>query len=229
MSLKNMMTKMAIAFVAAKGVQTFRDQGGMEGVRAKLAQQKKPGGALHGSGSGGLSSMLGALGLSSGTATGSAQPGLAGLFGGLAGTTGGAVAASRMTGLLERTRADGPRTDDEAVGALMVRAMVQAAKADGEIDARERAALLDVVGDEDPEDRAFLEQEMAKPVDLDGLVKDTPKGLEVETYTASVMAIEPDNRAEAEYLDRLARGLSLDKKTVNEIHEANGKPILYSM
>ncbi|KKK69886.1 hypothetical protein LCGC14_2929570, partial [marine sediment metagenome] len=154
---------------------------------------------------------------------------LGGMLTVLAGATAGAGGARKMQGLLDRTRSSDEQTDDEAVGALMIRAMVQAAKADGEIDAKEHAALIDVIGDSDPEDRAYLDRMLAAPMDLDGLVRDVPAGMELETYTASVNAIDPDNRAEAEYLHSLAEKLSLDKATVNQIHEATGKPPLYTL
>lgn len=111
----------------------------------------------------------------------------------------------------------------------MIRAMIQAARADGEIDEQERATLMEVIGDSDSHEIAFVQKQMADPVNPESLARDTPKGHEVEVYTASVVAIEPDNRAEAEHLDRLAKALKLDQLTVNEIHQAQGKPPLYTI
>jgi uncharacterized membrane protein YebE (DUF533 family) len=239
MSLKNMMMKMALAFVAAKGVQAYRSGGGMDGMKRQLDQQRRTGSGLGGllgglsgggaGGSGGLAGLMGSLGMG-GTATGGARhgnTGFGGLLGGLAGAAGGAGAQGRMQGLLDTTRAD-PHVDDEAAAALMIRAMVQAAKADGEIDTAERRIILDALAPEDAQDAAFIEAAITRPVDVEALAADVPEGLEIEVYTASVMAIEPDNRAEAEYLDKLAKRLRLAEATVNEIHAANGKPALYS-
>ncbi|MEC8582590.1 MAG: DUF533 domain-containing protein, partial [Pseudomonadota bacterium] len=54
----------------------------------------------------------------------------------------------------------------EADAALMLRAMIQAAKADGHIDEQEKAAILDVVGDDaTEEDIAFLKAELSAPLD----------------------------------------------------------------
>lgn len=247
MSLKNMAVKMALAFAAAKGVQAFSKSGGMEGVKRKLKEQQRAGGGSGGglggllggsAGSGGIGSLLGQLGLGGETggtqrgapAQGGASGGLGGLLGGLAGATGGAAGASRMGGLLDRTRAtpeDSP--EEEEVSGLMIRAMIFAARADGEIDEQERATLMEIVGDSDPEETAFIQAQMTAPVDAAALARDTPEGHEVEVYTASVLAIEPDNRAEAEYLNALAEHLKLDKPTVNDIHLAHGKEPLYSL
>ncbi|WP_226780835.1 DUF533 domain-containing protein [Oceaniglobus trochenteri] len=239
MSLKSMMTKLAIAFVAAKGAQAFTRAGGMEGVKRKLAEQKGSGqglggllGGSSGSGSGGgLGGMLGQLGLggSGGAAGGMAAGGIGGILGGLAGgsapgETGGD--STRMQGLLDSTAK--PDVPEEAEAGLVIRAMVMAAKADGEIDETERRALWEVLGDSEAADQAFVEAAMNAPVDVEALARDVPAGLELEIYTASVMAIEPDNRAEAQYLHALAERLGLERDTVNEVHTAQGKAPLYS-
>ncbi len=245
MSLKNMAMKMALAFVAAKGVQAYRSGGGMEGVKRKLNEQQRgsgsggglggllgglTGGTTGGSG-GGLGGLMQSLGMSPDAASGGGRhgnTGMGGLLGGLAGAAGGAGSQERMKGLLDTTRPD-PGVDDERAAGLMIRAMVQAAKADGEVDAQERQTLVDALDPEDPADRDYIQTEMSRPVDAEALARDTPEGLGIEVYTAAVMAIEPDNRAEAEFLDKLARGLRLDQPTVNEIHSANGKPALYTL
>uniref|UniRef100_UPI000C7EA6A7 tellurite resistance TerB family protein n=1 Tax=Oceaniglobus roseus TaxID=1737570 RepID=UPI000C7EA6A7 len=144
---------------------------------------------------------------------------------GLAGATGGAAGARKMQGLLDTTKP----VASEAEAGLVIRAMVMAAKADGEIDANEREALFEVLDETDPSDRAFLEQAMAAPVDVEALARDVPGGMEVEIYAAALMAIDPDNRAEAEFLDRLAQRLNVSRAHVNDIHEAQGKPPLYTL
>ncbi len=239
--MKNMAVKMALAFAAAKGVQAFQSSGGMEGLKRRLAEQKGRGTGTSGaSGSGtggGIGELLGALGLG-GTSQGTATEGggrhggnsLAGLLGGLAGAASGAGGAGKMTGLLDRTRETPENTaEEEQVSGLMIRAMVQAARADGEIDSRERATLMEIIGDSDPEETAFLQAQMTAPVDAEALARDTPEGHEIEIYTSAVLAIEPDNRAEAEFLDTLAQGLHLSQRQVNDIHEAHNKPPLYTL
>ncbi|SFH32664.1 Uncharacterized membrane protein YebE, DUF533 family [Palleronia marisminoris] len=223
MKLKNVAMQMALAMAAAKGVQAFEKAGGIEGVRRKLSGSK--GGTTRSGGFGGLLSQLGIADTGSGGRTD-----IAGLLNGLAGTASGASGAQKMRGLLDTTRETPEDTpEEEQVSGLMLRAMIQAARADGEIDAAERKSLMEVVGDADPEETAFIERQMAEPVDPEALARDTPEGHEIEVYTASVIAIQPDNRAEAEYLDRLARAMDLEQRVVNQIHEAQGKPPLYTL
>ncbi|WP_099865490.1 tellurite resistance TerB family protein [Pararhizobium haloflavum] len=111
------------------------------------------------------------------------------------------------------------RTSDDFALA-MVRAMIAAAKADGHIDANERAAIVGKLSEDglDAEEMAFLQKELEAPVDLDSIVSaartDEQK---VEIYTASRMAIEPDNRAEKGYLDLLAGRLGLPDALVDHI------------
>lgn len=230
MSLKNMAVKMALALAAAKGAEAFSKSGGMEGIKRKLAQNNSGGGGSLGSGSGGLGGLIAQLGMGSGATAGGNSNSLGGLLGGLAGASGGAPAATKMKGLLDTTAETPENTqEEEEVSGLMMRAMIQAARADGEIDAGERRVLTEIVGDATPEERAFFDTQMSAPIDPESLARDTPKGHEIEVYTAAVLAIEPDNRAEAQFLDKLARGLGLPQAQVNEIHSAHDKPPLYTL
>ncbi len=225
MKMNKIAKQMAFAFAAAKGVHMFQQAGGIQGIRKKLSS-----GSSSGSGGqrGGIAGLLSELGVNDRGRSG--QSNIAGILSGIAGASGGAAASQKMRGLLDTTRetpADTP--EEEQVSGLMVRAMIQAARADGEIDAEERATLMEVIGEADAEETAFIEAQMTAPVDPEALARDVPQGHEIEVYTASVVAIEPDNRAEAEHLDRLARALKLDRRVVNEIHEAQGKPPLYTL
>ena len=239
MSLKRMMTKMAVAMIAAKGAQAFQQAGGLQGIRDKLNQQGRGSdvggmqgrlGGTRASSAGGLGNLLDSLGI--GGATGGHEQGMRGqisdsagvgeILGGLAGMSGD---RERATGLLARTRADA--VDDEREAGLAIRAMIQAARADGGIDAEERQALMEILDDADPSDQRFIDQAMEEDVDAAALARDVPKGAELEVYSAALMAITPDNRAEAEFLDALAKGLGLGEARVNEVHDAMGKERLY--
>ena len=77
----------------------------------------------------------------------------------------------------------------------------------GEIDAAEQAKLLERLGDVSAAERAFVERELAAPVDVAGLVRAIPDGLEAQAYAMSLMAIDLDNQTEAQYLHQLAEGL----------------------
>lgn len=102
----------------------------------------------------------------------------------------------------------------------LVQAMIAAAKADGHIDDAERARIMEKVkiSGLDDEAEAFLEKELADPVDLDTLVAAAQtEEQKVELYTASRLAIDPDNRAERGYLDMLAGRLGLPDALVDHI------------
>ena len=121
-----------------------------------------------------------------------------------------------------------PSRDQDAAAALMLKAMIQAAKSDGRIDAAEERKLLGNLGDVSPAERRFVETELRGPIDVQGLARQVPRGLEQQFYTMSVMAIDLDNRNEAEYLNRFASALGLDRGQVNRIHARLGVPALYS-
>jgi uncharacterized membrane protein YebE (DUF533 family) len=102
----------------------------------------------------------------------------------------------------------------------LVRAMIAAARADGHIDDQEREAILGKVklAGLGADAQAFLESELANPVDIDKIVgAATTESQKVELYTASRIAIEPDTRAERGYLDLLAGRLGLADALVDHI------------
>ena len=112
--------------------------------------------------------------------------------------------------------------DQEAAAGLMLRAMIQAAKADGRIDAEERRKLMERLGDLDGDERAFVQAELDAPVDPEGLARQTPRGLETAVYAMSAMAIDVDTQAEAEHLNRLRDALGLDRSEAARIHQGLG-------
>ena len=96
---------------------------------------------------------------------------------------------------------------------VLLRAMIAAAKADGHIDAEEQKnifAKLDEL-DLDTESKAFVIDELRRPLDIDAVVAGaTSPERAVEIYAASVLAIDPDDPAEQAYLAMLASRLKLD-------------------
>jgi uncharacterized membrane protein YebE (DUF533 family) len=109
----------------------------------------------------------------------------------------------------------------EAQVLTLIAAMANAAKVDGHVDDDERArslARLAEIGVGDQE-RAFLEDELVKPLDLDGLVARVQGPVEAaEVYAASVAAIVADTLAEQGYLALLASRLGLPPALVQDIH-----------
>lgn len=118
-----------------------------------------------------------------------------------------------------------PRTSDvvgtNALSMLLARAMISAAKADGQIDTRESQAILSQINGLDlpAEDKAFLFEEYARPLDIAVLAGDvdTPEHA-AEVYAASVLMVAPPSAPEQIYLDTLARALGLETGLVQQIH-----------
>lgn len=115
-------------------------------------------------------------------------------------------------------------SDDAAV--ILIRAMTNAAKADGEVDQEEVDNIIRRAGDLDADDEAFLRAELAAPLDVDAFIESVPEGMEAEVYTASILPIDIDTAAEKEYLQTLADGLGLKSDQVEEIHTALELPTL---
>lgn len=201
-----------------------------------------------GGGSGGLGGILEKLGGSGG------KGGFGGLLGGLAGALGASKGGGGgMLDGADETLRRAPETnnhsfgevlnsqfdetpepviepsrDQEVAAGLMLAAMIQAAKSDGQFDDGERQRLLEKLGDADADEAEFVKKQMAAPVDVDGLVRQTPKGLEAQVYAVSLLAIDLDTQAEAQYLDKLAKGYGMTPEQVNEIHAEMGVPVLYT-
>jgi len=99
-----------------------------------------------------------------------------------------------------------------ALGVKVIQAMIAAAKADGHIDSGEQKRIfgkLDEAG-LGVEEKAFLMDELQKPLDIDAIVslaENTEQAVEI--YAASCLAIDPDDTAEQAYLAMLAARLKL--------------------
>jgi uncharacterized membrane protein YebE (DUF533 family) len=184
---------------------------------------------------GGLGALAGAvLGGGGGAVKGALGGGILALLGGLAmsalrNQTGAASGPDQLAkeaplGLRE-PQDPAEDVELERTAQLVLRAMINAAKADGQIDAGEMQRIVGRLeeGGADDEARAFVLDEMQKPEDLDGLIRDVRnREVAVEVYAASLLAIELDTPAERDYLRRLAGGLGLDSTIVRRVHEALG-------
>ncbi len=155
-----------------------------------------------------LGSMLGGRGMGAGR-------GMAGGLGGLLGGLGG--------GGDDSAQAPPQMADDEAM--ILLRAMTNAAKADGEVDQDEVNAIIERAGDLDADEQQLLRSELAAPLDLDAFIESVPSGMEADVYTASLLPIEVDTAAEMQYLQDLADGLGMRSDDVAKIHEALGVSI----
>ncbi|HBI15819.1 MAG TPA: DUF533 domain-containing protein [Desulfobulbaceae bacterium] len=211
--------------------------------------------AQGGGGGGGLGGLLGDVLNQAGQATGGRQNlalgGLGALVGSLLGgggkSVGGALGGGVMAllgamafkalqgsgqssgrlplGLREpETETDQQELDQQTE--FVFKAMINAAKADGQIDKQEVqriAGKLQEVG-ADAEDQRYVLTEMQKPPETEKLisaVRGRPE-LAAQIYAASLMAIEVDTPAEKAYLARLASGVGLTPEVTRRIEQMVG-------
>jgi uncharacterized membrane protein YebE (DUF533 family) len=109
---------------------------------------------------------------------------------------------------------------------VIARAMINAAKADGHVTAVEQKRILSEIErlDLDDEARAFIKAELARPMDIEAVVRDAASPeIAAEIYAASILAVDPEREAEKAYLSLLAARLNLDKSLAAHIR-ANAAP-----
>ena len=109
-----------------------------------------------------------------------------------------------------------------------IRAMINAAKSDGQFDQQEQQAILGRLGDISQDEINFIRHELAQPLDVNAFVRSVPRGLEQQVYAMSLLAINLDQNKEAQYLHQLAQGLGISPQVSNQIHQQMGAPVLYS-
>jgi uncharacterized membrane protein YebE (DUF533 family) len=126
-----------------------------------------------------------------------------------------------------------PQTDEEKAeleqhSELILKAMINAAKADGQIDQSEMSRILGKIQETgaDKSGLDFLRGEMARTMDTAGLAA-AAKGrphLAAELYAASLLAIEVDTPAEKDYLSQLASALDLSSEVTEQLHRTVSLP-----
>jgi uncharacterized membrane protein YebE (DUF533 family) len=116
-----------------------------------------------------------------------------------------------------------PATLDDAHAMLLIRAMIAAANADGEISPDERQRItgkLDQAG-AGPDERAVLERELQNPRSADQIIREVhDQETAEEVYLASRIAMNPDTPAEKSYLDFLAARLAIPADRLDELNAA---------
>jgi uncharacterized membrane protein YebE (DUF533 family) len=128
-------------------------------------------------------------------------------------------------GLLE-PQSEADQRELEHHSELVLKAMINAAKADGQIDEDEIQRIvgkLQEVGS-DAEDQRYVLTQMQKPAETEKLIsaaKGRPE-LAAQIYAASLMAIEVDTPAERAYLGKLAAGLELTPEVTGRIEQMVG-------
>ena len=233
MSMASMLGKMVVAGLVAKGVGKMMggsSSGGGGGLGGALA------GMLGGSGGGGgVGGMLGGL---LGGNQGAQEQGGAGGLGGLLSSLGGNASQQQGGGIGDilgslmggdqQAQQVQPTAEQDQQAEVLIRAMLNAAKADGEIDQSEQQRILKHLGDISEDEAQFLRTEMSTPTSVDTFIRSVPRGMEQQVYLMSLTAIDLDSKSEAQYLHKLAQGLGISEQACNHIHQQVGAPQLYS-
>ncbi len=186
-------------------------QSGGGGGMADLLSKMQQGGGTANSGGGLLGSLLGGA-----TSNG----------GGLGDLLGSALGQQLPTAAAKPVPAPSVAQSDHA--ALLIRAMINAAKSDGSVDQQEQEKIVGRLGDIGEQEAAFIRSEMSAPLNLPEFIKSVPRGMEQQVYMLSLMSINLDSKAEADYLDKLAQGLNITQQISNQLHQEVGAPLLYA-
>lgn len=112
---------------------------------------------------------------------------------------------------------------------LCLKGMLNAAKADGQIQEDEMKRILGKLeeGGITTEERQFVLSEMNKPLDLEGFIREIPnQQVGAQVYAASLLAITVDTESERAYMRQLATGLNLNQQTVALLHQMVGAPVI---
>ncbi|SFC47943.1 DUF533 domain-containing protein [Tropicimonas isoalkanivorans] len=235
MSFIKTLAAVAIGVAATKGYQKYQKSGGMAGMQdmlkgagdspaaeqlARMADQFGiPGGSTR------VREMLNQMGSATASATEATTAGLGSLMNSMrsAAEAGSLQSAELMSAIFGTTPA-GPMMEEQAK--LVLRAMIMAAKADGQITSEERAAIMEHVKDASPEEREFVLEELKRPIDIASLASSTSEAARETVYSASLSAISVDTKAEQAYLRQLAAALRLSDEKRDAIHAQLGIPPL---
>ncbi|KIK84149.1 tellurite resistance TerB family protein [Pseudomonas sp. W15Feb9B] len=106
----------------------------------------------------------------------------------------------------------GPEVEEHSHAVL--RALIAAAKADGEIDTREQQMINSEISKhtDDPQLQQWFESEIAKPLDANEVAEaaNGDPAMAAEMYLVSVILVDDQQDAERNYLDELAAALQID-------------------
>lgn len=180
----------------------------------------------------GLGALVGALSGKSGSASmGGIGGGLMGLLGMMAFkalSNSGQGSAGASNGIAAGAAQVPQRTEQQLASdaEVVLTAMIDAAKADGQIDADELNRLTGKIKatGAGQEGLNYLIAQLQAPMSTEKIVAATrgrPE-LAAQVYSASLMAIEVDTAAERAYLDRLAKAMGLSQAVVRNIEQIVG-------
>ncbi|KAA0687686.1 tellurite resistance TerB family protein [Azospirillum brasilense] len=161
---------------------------------------------------------------------------LGGILGG-AGASGGGSLGERLSQVFQQRTAPPPDAAPSGSGEgafpelamedqhalLLIRAMIAAANADGEISAAERQRVMSALDEAGggPEERQIVERELSQPQSLDSLVRSvTDPDMAEQVYLASLMAVDREHEAERAYLSYLATRLKIAPQRAEQLNQA---------
>ncbi|TSD88063.1 DUF533 domain-containing protein [Mycobacterium sp. KBS0706] len=197
--------------------------GGLGGILGGLAGgQRGGGGGLGGGMGGGLMAIIATIAMQAlqnrggGAASLSAPPASAsndvapgsggGGFLDMADSVGGGTRAAPLMG--------------QDTAQRIIRTMIAAAAADGTIDEAEATAIQGHLGEDDAEERAFIEQELNNPATPEQLADGVGGPQEAaQVYTAALLTVTMDSPEESRFLKQLALALGLDAQTIASLHQ----------
>ncbi len=108
---------------------------------------------------------------------------------------------------------------------LILRAMINAAKADGHIDAEEMDKIVGKAKENglSEDEQRFIMEEINKPLNTEALVADiSDPQVAAQIYSASLLAINVDSDLEKAYLKDLANSLGLSQNVMTYLHTSVG-------
>ncbi len=185
---------------------------------------------------GGNKLAVGGLGALAGAVLGGGGSSVKGALGGGIMAVLGAMAYSALKGAgqspqvkeipvgLREPETEEDRQELENGAKLVLKAMINAAKADGKIDNAEIERIVGKLESAGSDARDFVINEMNKPMDWDGIVaqaRHDPQ-LAAQVYAASLLAIEVDTPAERQYMQQLAKGLGLPREVAANLEKNVG-------
>ena len=113
----------------------------------------------------------------------------------------------------------------QSVADLTVKAMVNAARADGRIDEDEMQKIVGELQEDgiSQEERDYLLKVVREPANIDQVVAAvSSRQVAAQIYAASLLAIEVDTPAEKAYMQNLAHKLDLDAQVTSQLHRILG-------
>jgi len=204
-----------------QGKETQASSGGIGDILGGLLDNKAASGAIG--------AMLGSLlGGGSGAVKGAVGGGGLGMLASLAmaALKNAGQAPSGESNLLKELAKPVEEQNLEDDAQLIVKAMINAAKADGKIDKSEIDKIIGKLDDDglDQKEKDFFIEEANKPMDMNAVVSSAANkpDMAAQIYAASMLAIEVDTAAEQRYMRNLASGLGLDAQVVAYINRTMG-------